>query len=532
MKAKRIILFLLCLALFLSATVLPTALAAEQGSGTSDYDYSREGSYFNTTASSKDVLSELGFDISDAEAAYLDTYGNLSVRYERVTNQQIKVEMVNNETIITANPYTYVADNGVTVVWVPVRARLSTEVRDFDGGYQVNFGVLALDDDSSVSVDYELAGGIEISADDINAILNLAYSDAVSLKQEVSMYNDNADGIEDYLYAIVEYEQYLSDKLVYDQKKQEYDEYEQAKKLYQDQLPLYNDYLDKLEEYNNIKAINDERRAQYEKELERYNSYQSDLKLVEEQLKMLNDGLMNSATYLNRQLYGCLFANLVDEVVSNKDKLTKIGATKEDIDACAVASNNIRAILKPAEGTAYVNLKTTAERYAFYINNYEELRDNIITLTCTLYSIYTTPGIKATMHLASEMLGREDYTEKLAIFIAQLIYFSNALSDEPVTCNGEVLDGNVTLNYRRLSDGQDFENVKIYNLVKDSNDEVFVTDIDYVIPLHLDKVDPPTAPTLEEIPQEPDIVAQPIAPNFIEIPSNPPQVVVKPVAPV
>ena len=474
------------------------------------------------------------YELSDGERTYLDTYGALDVKYETVTTQQISVITVDGVTRVSAHTYSYVASNGAIVAWTPVLVSIDgvESVPVLDGEvYVAEFDGSGTADTSSVNVKYEM-NAVTIAKDDVNSILNVAYTDAVALKSEISSYVDNLDAINDYFAHLNLYKKYLSDKLVYDQKKSAYDKYVSDTLIYNQDVVRYDAYLVELEEYNRIKDNNDNYDVNYAKylsDLEKYNKYLSDLELANVQIKMLNDGLMNTVTYLNRQLYGCIFADLVDEVVGRKDELTALGAETADIDACAVATANIRAMLKPELGTPYTNLKTQEEKYAFYVNNYEALRDNFIVLAQSLYGVYSKDGVVLAMHFASSYLGREDYTERLAIFIAQLICLCNAMSVEPImSADGkEVLDYNVTFDYRD-SYGNDKTNVNIFDLLEG---EVFVEDIANPIPANIVEVAEPTPPQMLQLPPAPTEVPKPTAPTEVSHPGDEPTAVLEPTKP-
>ena len=531
MNFKRIIPALLCALLVFTVAVLPTAhtLAAS-----TDYDYSREGSYFNTTFTSADALELIGYEISDGERAYLDSYGTLNIRYETVTNQQISVITVDGTTRVLAHAYTYLGANGSRVNWTPVSAKIdgySSELVFTDDVYVAVFDGVETDDSSVVSVEYEMST-VRIKASDVNSVINTAYEDAVALKAEITSYLDNIDEINEYFTLLDAHNKYLSDKLVFEEKKSAYDKYLSDAQTYREELTRYEAYLDELEEYNRIKDNNDNysvNYAKYETELAKYNKYLSDLALADQQIKMLHDGLMNTVTYLNRQLYGCIFADLVDEVVGRKDELTKIGASKEDIEACAVATANIRAILKPEGGVHYTNLKTQEEKYAFYVNNYETLRDSFTLLAQSLHGVYSKEGVRITMHAASNILGREDYTERLSIFIAQLICLSNAMSVEPIMSSDgkKVLDNNITFDYRDAS-GVDRTNVKLTDLLEG---ETFVEDIANPVPVTIVEVAEPTPPVLLELPDAPIEVKRPTEPTAVAEPGDAPTYVAEPEKP-
>ena len=533
MKIRRLFLFVICLALLFTTVIAPTSysLAAED-----HYDYSRDGSYFNTAFTSADILELLGYELTDAESAYLAKYATLSVRYEEIaTTQDIEVSSNDDVTRVSASTYSYVASNGSTVIWTPIEATVNGKTAAMTAAgdeLYASFEGVTVDSDSLVEVRYRM-NAVSIKAGDINRIINLAYNDAVSLKAEIKTYVENESAINEYFVAVDRYSQYVSDKLVYDQKKALYDKYLADFAVYDSQLEKYESYLEALEKYyeDYDAYLNyDTALEKYEADIARYNRYLSDLSIAELQLKMLNDGLMSKVTYLDRQIYGCLFANLVDEVVAQKDKLTKIGAKMSDINDCDAATKKIRAILKPEDGVAYVDLKTTEEKYAFYVNNYEELRDSIILLTVSLHNIFDTDGVLLAMHMAANMLNKPNYTEKLAIFISQLVYFSNALSDETImTKNGKaVLNGELKLDYRDES-GADRYDVKLYDILEEN---IFVEDIANPKPINLVKVEEPSNPGERPVePVLPEEVSKPIEPTSVQDPGEAPTVVYEPSRP-
>lgn len=531
MKIKRILLLVLSTLIIFTASVIPSVSAY----ASVDYDYSRAGSYFNTEFTSADVLELIGYSLSDVERAYLNEYGALSVKYETVTTQQIGVITVDGVIRVSAHTYSYVGANGASVTWTPTSVSIDGVSSHFvldNGVYTAEFLGLVTSDNSMVRVKYDM-NTVSIRAEDVNSVLNVAYTDAVALKTEITSYIAHLDEINEYFTLLDSYRKYLGDKLVYEEKRSAYDKYVSDCLIYTDELTRYEAYLLELEEYNRIKDNNDSyeaNRVKYESDLVKYNQYLSDLTVANQQTKMLHDGLMNTVTYLNRQLYGCIFADLVDEVVGRKDELTKIGASKEDIEKCAVATANIRSVLKPEGGVAYTDLKTDEEKYAFYVNNYEIIRDSIIVLAQSLHGVYSTDGVRITMHAASNLLDREDYTERLAIFIAQLICLANAMSVEPImSSDGKiVLDSNVTFDYRD-SYGVDRRDVKLTDLLEG---ETFVEDIANPLPLNLVEVSEPKAPEILELPTAPNEVAKPTEPTYVQDPGDEPTPVAEPVKPV
>ena len=542
MKLKRLIFLSICLIMIITSTVLPTVSAL--GSGEPDYDYSRPGSYFNTTVTAADVIEHLGYTVSDAEREYLNAYCDFKIHYDRVTSQNIRVTVVDGSTQVEATPYTYTARGGESVTWIPVSATLDggsdTPFAPSSDIYVADFGAVTTDLNSAVSVKYRVLSPFTVSADELNSFLNLAFDNAADIKSKLDTYNSfytaNEQAILKYYSDCELYEQYLDEKFIYDQKLGQYNDYLAEYQRYENNLALYNKYLTDLDEYLRIKENNDSFDAnmqKYNAELEKYNKYLADLALMKEQVDNLHDGLMGKITYYDsyRQLHACFFSNLVNKVVDKKDMLNKFVEQKA-IDDCANASARIREIFKPAVGKAYTDLKTQEEKYEFYKNNYEPLRDSILDLTRALHYIYSVDLVRIGIRdvATAPPYNEEDYTERLAIFIAQLIYFANALSDQPVmTYKGkDVLDVNTVLQYRDKA-GVDHKKSAADILGAEKN---FVKDTGRATPISVVEVKEPTKPVLETLPPEPTQVSKPAEPIKVQHPGDAPAVVTLPTAPV
>ena len=328
------------------------------------------------------------------------------------------------------------------------------------------------------------------------------------------------------------YNQYLVDKEIYDQNKKQYDNYLEACEKYAIDLIKYEKYISEYNIYLSIKNRNDEKMAKYVKDLEAY-KLMLEQPSAEFKIKQFDTALTKKMTYLDREIYACFFSPLVDEVMANTDKLIAGFGEKmrSPIDNSKAATENIRKIFRPSDGTHYDKLESIDDKYTFYINNYEALCENIYLLTESLYTIYTTNGMVQLMHTASSMMNREDYTERLAIFIAQLVGLCEVLIDTPLTyTNGqgkEYSAADMVFNYRTKA-GVDVKNRTISQIFEG---EEFVKDTNLAAPGADINVEPPIKPTLEELPPEPIPVQQPVEPTYVSHPGNPPTEVFKPVIP-
>lgn len=550
---KRILTALLCVILILTASVIPTTLVSARTS--TEYDYSKMGSYFNTTFTSADILDLLGAELSDGERAYLDAHGTVNLKYETVTTQQISVVSIDNSTTVIARPYAYVSAKGSEATWTPSSVSVDSLNGSFsekDGEYVAVFEDLTVNDDSTVSVDYVLDVTFIISPDDINEILNLAYSNAPAIKASVesarsdynskksaydAFYAANGEAVEKYHSDTLLYNQYLIDKAVYDERYSAYLTYLDEYSVYSTQLDLYNTYLSDLDEYNAIIDNNlnyEDNLAKYNVDIVSYNEYVAKMKIVKEQVTALHNGLMTKVTPLKRQLHSALFSSLIDDVIAaNKEAyITMLGISEDAINDCISASNDIQAILAPKDGVAYKKLKTDEDKYEFYVNNRDELCRATSKLAAALYDMYSNQRLRLLMHSAPTLVGKDDYTEKLSIFISQLILFSNALTDDPVmSYDGSfILDGNVTFHYWD-ADGKEIKNRTAIDVL---GGESYVEDTGNSVPIaggYPDEVKEPTLPVLMTVPEKPTPVTRPIEPTLVTDPGEAPAELILPTPP-
>ena len=547
MKNKRIFILALSFILILTVSLIPTGLNI--AASASDFDYSRPGSN-NAIFTSADLLEYIGIELSEAERDYLKANGTFKLSYECVTSSQITVVNIDDTTQITARPYSYVATNGKTVTWIPKSINLggvTGELTADNGVYVSTFNSTSLSEDATVDVTYELQGIASIPADAINEVINLAYLKALEIGAKFESYEtaknaydtyyaDNREAVDRYLSDLDKYNQYLRDQRIYEDKKEVYDKYITDLDQYNKDLKEYNQYLSDLDAYNTYL----ENVEKYNEDYAKYQEYSSQINVVREQIKVLDDGLFVKATYLKRQLYSSLFSSLVDEVIGANKQLyiTMLGIDGNVIDDCVEASNEIRGILEPDNGIIYKKLLTEEEKYDFYCTNRNDLRDAIIKLTRALYELYCNERLRDMMHIAPTLVGRSDYTEKLSIFISQLILFSNALSDEPVMSydGTAVLDQNTTFSYWNEA-GQEIKNRKAIDVlegndyIKDSGNAAplksgYPTEVEE--PVAPDTVDsptpiqPPILPEAVEEPVKPEVIAEPTPPvGFVFEPQKP-----------
>ena len=516
MKIKKILLLALCLVMTLSSVVIPTGLTAKAstpGVIYSQFDYSNStDSQYPVTAYAQDVLLQMEYDVLESERAYLETYcKEFSICYDQVlAAKQIDKQIYNKDGVetyrIVAKIYSYETTGGQTITWTPktltVFANDGSRTLHFDANsdydsdnaqYVKEFTDIEID---HFTVNYEVQLGVG-EAD----VLNFAYNYISGAAEPLEFYTQTGNKEK-----IHKYYEYLAEKEAWDVDKAKFEAYLIAKEKYDADYAKYQTYLVELEQYNSIKNAID----QYNRDLASYNEYLAQLELAKKKIQPFDDILFTEVTYLNRQLYACLFSPLVDEVVGRKEELVAVRPNLETpIDNCTDASREIQKILSN-NGKSYNKLTTTQDKYELYSSKYNDLCKYIRLLGESLYQIYTTSGIRALMHTAPEVLGRPDYTEKLSIFIAQILALSDALHDEPLTYT----DGNGTA--KKLSEmtfsywNQAGTEIKKISVAKMLESDTYVVDTNNATPnIDLKQVAEPKKPAVMVLPDMPEVVSQP-----------------------
>lgn len=565
-KNNRVATAVICFLLALLCVLSP-CFTLGVGATRSVYDYSRPASAHNVTVDSATLLEDyLSMPLTDAERDYLSLHGSVELVYDSgITTSKVAVQIDEGILSITALEYSYITGGGTTVTWVPVSVylgELTIPLTDMGQGYTASIEIPEGSTEESVKVRYELA--IEVSAADMTALLNQAYTDAPALAKEIedkraeyerlsAKYESDLLTYEQYLSALLIYESdlavytdYLSRKKIYDDALAEYNAYLLATKEYEDAMVAYEEYKMAIEEYN--KAYENYKQylqvlAEYNSKKEKYDNYIYSLEKARAQLSIIDAAKVNMTN--DRQVFSAIMGSLVDFVIENKDLVTSgvIGVKPEVVDMAGDATTALREML-----TIYFSKTDEADRYSYYTMNYEALRDNFVNLLRALDSFYANRKIKTE-------LKAQDKQVKYVILVAQLIYISEALCDGPVTSlpksksDGTTYTDSLSRNYKisYTENGKDV--TKTVQQILEYEDCIIKTDSALPLeggyptaveepPLPDQVVEQPIAPTAPTIPAKPtvvnhpgtppEVVAEPIPPTKVENPGQRPEVYIPP----
>ncbi len=485
-------------------------------------DYSYPYATLKEEIYADEFLAELfpDIDFSDAEKNYLRLQSGFLFAYNtHIPTSEITTEYQDSTLTVKAEEYTYTASNGTTVKWTPVSAEVNGQTKYFaDAPYTVKFFGVHSADGKDVRVEYQAK--FTVSAESIDRLLNLAYTDAPRLEAEIAEreaeyekkhaeYLINTKEYNEYLAELAVYNEYLAEKRLYDEKNAKYlayleelADYNIAMQDYREYIKARDKYYRELAEYTKYLAYAEQNAAK----IEAYEKYQEKMDTVLAQLDPIKK-TKTPLTDLKRTVYAAIMGDTVTSVIQHKgDIVTVLKADPVVVDLAGKATENLRVLLKE-----FFDIKNTEQQYKYYITNYEAFRDNFIDLLKALDELYLNEGVRGVMIA-------EGKHEKYLILVAQLYYVANALSDTPIkTYRGEcTFDENYKI-------GRTYSQDKRSAPADVINSEPFITDTDKATPL---KDGFPIAPekpeyTKMEEPVMPIPKTEPIAPNIVAKPKAP-----------
>jgi len=536
---KCVILFIL-LALSISLLLLPISAANENGD---DYDYSRLGSVHNLSLNSAELLTLLlGEELSEQEYSYLEKHGGVTVKYENgMTTAQVITEY-NDETkelSVYAGEYSYTAVNGSTVTWIPRAAYLleNSQPLNREGDVYVTvFENVSPDDSLSINVEYSF--DFSVSPEAINSVINKAFDDAKLFKEEIAereeeyaklkaQYDSEVLAYNEYLEAVSRYEadyaaytEYLSSKRKYEDALSDYNAYLEAYSNYENKMSDYNDYCDKMElyedaysEYQTYLKLLD----RHTKQSDAYKTYLDKISVAESQLKYI-DVCYDFVTSYKRSVYTAIYSGVVTDVlVEDKDTLVKrFRASEKAVDMAGECTENLRILL-----VEYKERTTVKDKYLYYAENYEALRDNFTNLLRALDNLYQNKSVR-------ESVALYERAEKYEILVAQLYYVSLALNEGVIN---NLNDGGYISAY---TIGQGYKlNGRTPLQILENQSLVIKTVSAVPLAEGYPKVveDPGDAPIEVNEPTMPETVIKPDEPEEVDNPGEPPVVVEEPQEP-
>ncbi len=417
----RVALFAL-MALLLTAMLVPVFAFAASAA-----DYSRpgfSGTDYNKEVGSAELLSDImGLSVSDEERRYLDEYGSFSIVYPKsIPASYITLTKDGGNIRIEAREYSYIADNGLLIVCVPKSivfsggepSELMLQPTAQEGEYSLVYTPPSVAADFKLDVKYSL--DIEIPKDGINSALAAAYNDARWFSYLLEY--------EGYETALLEYNAYLAEKRIYDEKYGDYLNYLEELSDYEASLAAYKQYCLDIEKYNAdyLLYLDSLKKAEgLEDEIAAYNAYLAEMEKVSYRLALLDDTKLKLTEH-GRTLYWAIHGNAVDEVLENESLLTGnvVGADKEAVRKAGTATKMLRVLLED-----YFKKTTDEEKYIYYKLNYGSISMYFRNLFASLDNLYENEAVR-------DMIALKGKSENFDILLAQLYLACHALTDGAV----------------------------------------------------------------------------------------------------
>ena len=197
----------------ISSALLPlSTLAAEPETDINVLDFSDPSRYECEEISPAELLGMILPEgaVTDEEASYLNLCTDSFLLINKsFSNDRVSLHFNGVDSIsVSARTYEYVAANGHTVTWTPVRATYLDASAELtaaeDGSFVAELPATRTEDTVFVSVDYTCS--ITLSAEVLDLILNRTYRDASTAKQAnleyeaiLSTYNDSYNKYQQYL---------------------------------------------------------------------------------------------------------------------------------------------------------------------------------------------------------------------------------------------------------------------------------------------------------------------------------------------
>ena len=540
--------------LFLLCAILVTAALPASASGV-NVDLSRPASAHNKELNAADIVEYfVGEGISNEEREYLEKHGGVSIFADfGVTTAYVVTEYRDGTLSVRAREYSYTDKNGTTVVWIPTTVVIGNDEYELtmaDDDYRADI-TRDLSPDASCTVNFTLS--LLIPVREVNRVLNLAYNDIPAVRREVERgyaeydrlfaeYTAGSIAYEDYLLALSVYEadlaaytDYLSRKKVYLEKKAEYDAYLLALDEYNTAVEREGEYRLALEKYNaDLLAYNEYVSALdiYRDRLSDYLEYEQSIALVREQLAALDAFFLPMTD--GRTAAGAINGGLVTTILEENRDLFEGNTFKIPaclIDDAAYATRNLRLLLAD-----YATAVTEEEKYQFYINSYEAVRDNTVLLLQSLDELYNNDKVRTGIQAKDQ-----SYPRKYEILVSQLVIIANSLTDGEVKSYWAVYHdtkctADCTLSGHKNNRYVFTEATKIHKTsVKDMLEgKSYLTDTENAAPLSggvPQTVERPTEPVKVEKPIKPTAPTVPAKPNEVQSPGEPPTEIGQPTEP-
>lgn len=477
----------------------------------------------NKTVSGGELLSMLyGITPSAAERAYLNSRAEFTLTYNDTIPDSIVTTYHDGEAgtlDVSLSAYSYSAENGALVTWIPQRATLGEQLRSFENEgerYFCRFEDVFHSEDYNVEIAFSWT--VTLPEEGAHTLLGAAYAAGSDALDEILAYEGELadyrirkaayDTWQAHLQSVADFDQYLADCEEYDDLKREHDAYLLAYGEFSTQLGYYQAWRDY---YDYIAAVGANWDAYVEKR-NAYQTYQAQVDQVVATLDVLESNFRRDSHLW--QLYGSLMGDTVAQVVARRDELVAAGCDAKHINAAGASTTELRKLMKGYADLRAANYPSEHARYTvlyhYYTQNYTALKDNYAKLYGALIALYDN-------YLVVDQLRQEGKLLHFQQFVGQLYVIATALDDT------QSRSASWTISKKPLE-----QVVEKVHLIADT-DKADPSKSGIAMPaVEVEKVeifekpmDPPTCPYVERKPKEPDYVDEPTIPTPVDPPADP-----------
>ncbi len=519
---------LLCILMLLGTVNLSVFAAGTHQSGGALANYGAPGME-NDQALTADRMyqSIYGQAPISSVSEYLSTMRELSFTYNSlVPESTVSTKYFGTEgrLEVTVLPYSYVAENGATVQWIPINAEIEGKTVDLipsGSAYVCAFEGLYHSSDFDMKVSYRWE--VELPADYIERLYDDPYRAGKTA----------AELLEAHEKASAEYQKEMQKYLAYQgylQAVEDFNDYCTAMETYAAEMEAYDAYLKKYEQYSKEQAAYEARQA-YEEAVKKFYAYQdflrNDLERYKTYLEYLQDleKITSKLAALETlfvpdshgwQLYASLMGGTVSSVLDRKNELVALGCSMTDLNNADKATVALRKLLKNYDELRNVEYASDYERttalFAYYSTNYQALKTEFAALYGVLYGLYGNAMVVEYM----DMQGKREHYQQ---FVGQLYITASCFDDSHQYSPDWIIGKRGSTNAKTL-----FQAVEECHRVKDTgaSDPTGVTmptevpKVEEVEPAEMPSVEPPAV----KKPTAPEFMAEPVKPTEVKDPSQ------------
>ncbi len=492
------------------------------------FDFSDGASSYRSELTPSELLNLISPDavIDDAEIKYIDRYSDcFFLINDSFSNDTVRITRNDDKITVSAEEYSYTAQNGSLVRWIPEYAEYGDISLSFslseNGAY-----ICELPYSEGVThISAEYSCSLLIPAEDANYLLNFAYREAVAGDELETKYSSVMN---EYMESFRKYEEALAALEQYELDRESYEEYLIAYEEYRQELAEYTKYLAELAEYEKKLALHEQYLKNYEQYLkdkaeydrvysenihsmDEYLAYYEQLNRIRSSMYAIENIYTAPGNGLNPLYKALQNKELVSMFEKYKSELTIYGIEESTIDNLSEVADELNQLLK-----SYNYARSTSEEMAFdfyckyyydicYMFNY--LYDSMMEIMTP--TIFNHICIMINTEYDAEMAQYKKW--RITNVLAHIYLVSRCLDDTESAAGAWHF-----YDYER--------NEHTYYFPELLTPAVTISDTNAASPDGLSWPDNPPDFTLPPLPIEPEKVAKPLAPEKIDEPIEPERV--------